>query len=135
MTPSHHFLSRFQAKILTNSLRYLRKHPKPPSKKSPNNTSTFPKTDCLSENSFFKSRPRMAPQADPQSGKCSYIDPLSFIVSSKTGLSRPQTDFYLMFLISTPVFHDFFFHLEASGMYFLKNIYSLLRRVRHNSKI
>ena len=31
----------------------------------------------------------MTPQADPQSGKCSYIDPLSFILSSKTGLSLP----------------------------------------------
>ena len=32
----------------------------------------------------------MAAQADPQSGKCSYIDPLSFILSSKTGLSGPK---------------------------------------------
>ena len=39
-------------------------------------TSTFLKTDLLSENSFFKSRPHMAALADPQSGKYSYIDHL-----------------------------------------------------------
>ena len=32
----------------------------------------------------------MASQADPQSGKCSCIDPLSFIFSLKTGLSGPK---------------------------------------------
>ena len=46
-------------------------------------------TDFVGKHVFFKSRPRMAPQADPQSGKCSYIDLLSFIFSSKTGFSRP----------------------------------------------
>ena len=60
------------------------------------------------ENSFVKSRPRMAALADPQSGKYSYIDPLSFIISKK---NRNKLDFhdqniafYLKFLISTPVF-------------------------------
>ena len=35
-----------------------------------------------------------------------------------------QTDFYFMFLISTPVFinEKSLFHLEPSGIYFLKNI-------------
>ena len=47
---------------------------------------------CFVQNGFFKSRPHMAAQADPQSGKCSYIDSLSFILSSKTGLSRPKND-------------------------------------------
>ena len=47
-------------------------------------TSTFLITDFVMENSFVKSRPHMAALADPQSGKCSYVDPLSFILSAKT---------------------------------------------------
>ena len=43
------------------------------------------------ENSIWKSRPHMAPQADPQRAKCSSIDPLSYIFSSKTRFSRSTT--------------------------------------------
>ena len=61
--------------------------PKTALQKSPN-TSTFLKTELLSENSFFTSRHHMAALADPQSGKCSYVDPLSSIVSAKTRFLR-----------------------------------------------
>ncbi len=47
-------------------------------------------TRCFVQNGFLKSRPHMAALADPQSGKCSYIDHLSFIFSSKTGLWGPK---------------------------------------------
>ena len=45
----------------------------------------------------------MAPQDDVQSGKCLYFDPLSFIVSSTTVLSRLQYNLHFKFYISTPV--------------------------------
>ena len=70
--------------MITNLQKSFWKRPESPAE------NTFLKTVFLSENTFFKSRPRMAPQADPQSGKCSYIDPLSFIRSSKTGLLRSK---------------------------------------------
>ena len=60
--------------------------------KKPKNVK-FSDNRFLLENSFVKSRPGMAALADPQSGKCSYINPLSFIFSKKTektGLSRPK---------------------------------------------
>ena len=47
------------------------------------NNAKFSENRFLLENSFVKSRPHMAALADPQSGKYSYIDPLSFIVSKK----------------------------------------------------
>ena len=50
----------------------------------------FVENRCFVQNGFLKSRPHMAALADPQSGKCSYIDRLSFILLSKTGLSRPK---------------------------------------------
>ena len=50
----------------------------------------------------------MAAQADLQSGKCSYIDPLSFIFSknneNKLDFHDQNIAFYLNILISTPVF-------------------------------
>ena len=134
MRPWHHFSSRFQAKIPTNLQKSLRKHPKPPSKKN-QKTSTFLKTDFLLENSFFKSRPHMAAQADPQSGTCSYIDLLSVILSSKTGLYDQQTDLHPVLLISTPVLPEkALFHLEQFWI-ISGGTYSLLRWVRHHSKI
>ena len=57
--------------------------------KKPKNVFCF-ENRCFVQNGFFKSRPHMAPQADPQSGKCSYIDLLSFIFSSKTQISGPR---------------------------------------------
>ena len=64
----------------------------------------------------------MAALADPQSGKYSYIDPLSFIVSKKTkklDFHDQNIAFYLKFLISTPVFHEKVrFHLEPYLIYF-----------------
>ena len=102
--------------MITNPLESLRKHPKPPSEKSPRNQKMSTKTKnvkfsesrFLSENGFVKSRPGMAALADPQSGKYSYIDPLSFIVSKKIEKKLDFHDqniaFYLKFLISTPVF-------------------------------
>ena len=72
------------------------------------------------ENSFFKSRPHMAAQADPQSGKCSYIDLLSFILSAKTWFRRSNKWLLPGVLMSTPVSHkNTLFHLEPSGIYFL----------------
>ena len=74
---------------------------------------TKPKNVNISEHQFLlgkhfiKSRPHMAALADPQSGKCSYIDPLSFIFSKKTeklDFHDQNTAFYLKILISTPVF-------------------------------
>ena len=49
----------------------------------------------------------MAALADPQSGKCSCIDPLSFFFSSKTeklDFYDQNIAFYHKILISTPVF-------------------------------
>ena len=55
----------------------------------------------------------MAPQADPPRAKCSSIDPLSFIFLQKLDFHDQRHDFYLVFFISTPVFHeDALFHLE-----------------------
>ena len=83
-------------------------------------TSTFLKPDFVLENSFVKSRPHMAAQADPQSGKCSYIDSLSFILSAKTRFLRSTNWLLPGVLLSTPVFHlKALFHLEPSGIYFL----------------
>ena len=68
----------------------------------------------------------MAALADPQSGKYSYSDPLSFICSKKIkklNFHDQNIAFYLKFLISTPGFPEkVLFHLEASSIYFLKNI-------------
>ena len=68
----------------------------------------FSENRFLLENSFVKSRPGMAALVDPQSGKYSYIDPLSFIVSKKNEKKLDFHDqniaFYLKCLISTPVF-------------------------------
>ena len=74
----------------------------------------------LLENGFVKSRPHMAALADPQSGKCSYIDPLFSIVSAKTHFRRSKKQLLPGVLISTPVSHKHtLFHLEPSGIYFL----------------
>ena len=87
--------------------------------KNPKNVIFF-ENRCFVQNGFLKSRPHMAAQADPQSGKCSYIDPLSFILSS---IRDQNIAFYLKCLISTPVFSGkALFHLEPSLIYFLKNI-------------
>ena len=74
--------------MITNLQKSLWRRPKSTSEHVTFSENRF----LLLENSFFKSRPHMAPQADPQNGKCSYIDPLSFTLSSKTGLSRPKND-------------------------------------------
>ena len=117
--------------MITHLQKSLWERAKPPSKNVGFSENRF----CL-ENCFFTSRPCMAPRADPQSGKCSYIDPLSYVLFQKLDLYDQTTDFYLMILISTPVFYEkTLLHLEPSGIYFFKNIYSLLRWVRHNSKI
>ena len=55
------------------------------------NNVKFSENQFVLENGFFESRPRMAPQADPPRAKCSSIDNISFIFSTKTGLSRSET--------------------------------------------
>ena len=96
---------------------------------------TISENRFVGENSFFKSRPHMAAQADPPEAKCSYIDPLSFILSSKTGLSRPKNDLLTQVFDLDPRF-SWKSTFSFGGFFdlFLEE-YSLLRRVRHNSKI
>ena len=87
--------------------------------KTPENVK-FSENRLLLENGFVKSRPHMAALADPQSGKCSYIDPLFSIVSAKTHFRRSKKQLLPGVLISTPVSHKHtLFHLEPSGIYFL----------------
>ena len=62
----------------------------------------------------------MAPQADPQSGKCSCIDPLSFIVLQKLDFYDQHIAFYLMFLISILVFPESTFSFGAIWDLFLE---------------
>ena len=90
---------------------------------------------CFVQNGFFKNRPHMAAQADPQSGKCSYIDRLSFILSSQTVLLRSKTDLYLMFWSQPQFFMKTHFFIWSHLGFISCRTYSLLRRVRHNSKI
>ena len=121
MTPSHHFPSRFQAKILTNSQKSLRERPKPPSKKQKN--VKLSENRCFVQNGFVNSRPHMAALADPQSGTYSYIDPLSFIVSSKTGLSRQKYSLLPKGFNNNPSFsRKNFSILEPFYIYFWKNM-------------
>ena len=88
------------------------------------------------ENSFFNSRPHMAPQADPQSGKWSYIDPLSFILSSTTGLLRSNNGCIPHVFDFNPSCSWKKHFLIWSHLGFISwRTYSLLLRVRHNSKI
>ena len=89
--------------IQRNLLENTQHHPP---KKFPKKLKTpfFCEDRCFVQNGFFKSRPHMAAQADPQSGKCSYIDPLSFIFSSKTGLSRPKHSLSLHVVDLNPSF-------------------------------
>ena len=103
------------------------------------NNVKFSENRFLLENGFFESRPRMAALADPQSGKCSYIDPLSFIFSKKkekTGLSQPKHS-----LLPQVFDLDPSFSMEKSVFiwslisFISGRTYSLLRRVRHDSKI
>ena len=75
------------------------------SKKAPNEKSSVLWKPILLDNDFFKIRLHMAHQADPQSGKCSYIDPLSFILSAKTRFRRSNKWLLPGVLISTPVSH------------------------------
>ena len=90
---------------------------------------------CFVQNGFFKSRPHMAAQADPPEAKCSYIDPLTFILSSKTGFSRPKNDILPQDFDLNPRFSwKNAFSFGAFFDLFLEE-HSLLRRVRHNSKI
>ena len=97
---------------------------------------TISENRFLLENSFVKSRPHMAAQADPQSGKCSYVDPLSFIVSAKTRFLRSKNRLLPGVLLSTPVSHKHTHFFIWSLLWFIScRTYSLLRRVWHNSKI
>jgi len=70
-----------------NLFENTKKHPP----KKPKNVK-FSQNRCFVQNGFLKSRPPTAALADPPEAKCSYIDPLSFILSSKTGFSRPKND-------------------------------------------
>ena len=74
-----HFPSRFHVKLLTHLQKSVRKHPKLFPKKPEHVKQTKSRTSGA--NYCFKSGPHMAPQADAQSGECSYIDLLSFIDS------------------------------------------------------
>ena len=74
-------------KLIEISSKTPNKHPP----KKPKNVK-FSQNRCFVQNGFLKSRPPTAALADPPEAKCSYIDPLSFILSSKTGFSRPKND-------------------------------------------
>ena len=80
--------------MLTNLQKSLRKRPESSSDKNQKNKNfKFYENRFQVGLIFFESRPHMAAQADLQSGKCSYIDPLSFIFSSKTGLWGSKHNF------------------------------------------
>ena len=59
----------------------------------------------LCEKLTFKSRPHMAPQADPQRSKLTYIDSLSSRCSLEIGLLQSTQNLYQVFLVSTPFCH------------------------------
>jgi hypothetical protein len=46
----------------------------------------------------------MGALADPPEAKCSYIDPLSSMFSSKTGLSGPKHNLLFQFFDINPIF-------------------------------
>ena len=66
----------------------------------------------LLENSFCKSRPHMAAEANAYGAKCSYIDPLSFMCSPQP---VKNISYYVKILIFGILFQEkVVFHLEAS---------------------
>ena len=133
MTPWQHFPSRFQAKILTNSQKCLRKHQKSALQKS-RNTPHVPKADFVGKTISSKVDLiwHLRPIRKVENARTLIIF-LSYFLQ-KLDFYDQKTYCYLMFLISTPVFHETtLFHLEPSGIYILKNILRTLTRHRRTS--
>ena len=109
MTPSHHFASRVQAKMITNPKRSFRKHPKPPSQKVPKRpkTSNFLKTDVCWKTLSSKINLiwQLWPIRKVENARTLILFLSSFLKKTKKLDFHDQNiACYLKILISTPVF-------------------------------
>ena len=132
MTPSYHCPPRFQAKIIGSLRKSVRKLNKSPSVNV--QTRSFILNTVFWENCFVKSPPHMAPQADPPEAKCSYIDPLSLTISSKTELYRWTHNLLPHSLISTLVVYENTFSFGAFSAIFREAHVAFCNRLDINLK-